>query len=326
MTTNTPITIDKNKCLTISYSSTGVLTSCPKKFMLYKVAPDGAPPRDESPALSQGKAVGVGYAYWLETGDIDLAMLETWRAYYPPLEDNVRSITKAKVIVQKLAQHDMNGWKLAILNGKPAVETSFCIKLADEVLDDNGSIISPSIYFIGFLDAILQHEYTKQLLPLELKTTTLTANIKENFMNSAQGNGYGLILDKIREQRGEKVGLNYDIQYLVAQCHKAKADQYNPTILPYKFTKTIIDRLEWLIDLKLNQQRIQSYMDMGMFPRNGSSCLSWNKLCAFSGICNLTNQSPYLWNQNRPEDLATFDFSYDISELIADAIKLTGEL
>lgn len=325
----TPITIDKSKCLTVSYSSFGMLNSCPRKFSLYKVYPDTEIPRDESAALSQGKAVGHGYATWLETKDMEMAMLETWHHYYPPLEDNVRSITKACVIVQKLAEYDMAGWQLATINGKPCIETSFCIKLAEEELDEDGRIVRPAVYFIGFLDAILHNAAFGRYLPLELKTTTLTANIREMFMNSSQGNGYGLVLDKILGQMGEAIGMNYDIQYMVAQAHKTKADAFNPTIhygAQFKFTKTIIDRLEWLIDLKTTQQRVQTYTDMAMFPRNGSACLNWNKLCGFSGICTLTNTAKPIWEQNREPNLASFDFSFDIADLIKDAMKLVAEL
>ena len=325
----TPITLDRNACLTTSYSSFGMLGSCPRKYAKYKIYPDNELYRDESAALSQGRAVGHGYACWLETGNKDLAMLETWRHFYPPLIDNVRDITKACIIVQKLAEFDMQGWQLAVLNGKPCTETSFAIKLSDEVLYEDGSIRYPAIYFVGFLDAILQHSRSFDLLPLELKTTTLTANIRENFMNSSQGNGYGLVLDKIAAMIGRPVGLNYDIQYMVAQAHRAVADQYNPTIHfgnKFRFTKTISDRLEWLIDLKLTQGRILNYLDMDMFPRNGSSCLNYNKLCPFSGVCNLTNTQPPAWEQGRDPDLVTYDFYFDVEELIQDATQIAMEL
>jgi len=326
------IQLNLNTVITVSYSSLGLLSACPRKFSLYKVYPDGVYKRDESPALSQGKAVGLGYARWLECilnpsciNPLEEALLETWRGYYPPLEDNVRSMTKAAVIVQKLAEateDSMYGWQLAKINGKPCVETSFCIRLTKP------TATTPATYFVGFLDAILEHVDTYALLPLELKTSSLTAHLRENFLNSTQGNGYGIILDTVRKLRGEPVGINYDIQYLVAQVHRTKAEAYNPTIHSFTFTKTILDRLEWLMDLKMSQQRLQAYIDVHMFPRNGSNCLSWNRLCAYSGICNLTSIQEPRWEQlaDAPPDIVEYDFYFDLQELITDAVALASSL
>jgi len=58
---NAGISIDTAKVLTVSYSSLETLNSCPRKFELYKVHPMEME-RDNSPALSLGSAVGVGYA------------------------------------------------------------------------------------------------------------------------------------------------------------------------------------------------------------------------------------------------------------------------
>jgi len=341
------ITLNLNSEITVSYSSLSLLTACPRKFSLYKIYPDGEFRRDTSPALSQGSAVGVGYARWLELqveqltnpsevhlsrpSILEEAMLESWRAYYPPLEDNVRSMTKAAILVQRLAEateESMEGWQLASINGKPCTETSFCIKLGDAVLRDDGSVEIPATYFVGFLDAILENVITGQLLPLELKTTTLTQHIRENFLNSSQGNGYGLVLDTIQTLRGEPAGMQYSIQYLVAQAHKAKAEQFNPTIHAFKYTKTIFDRLEWLMDLKLTHQKLLAFLGVHMFPRNGGNCLAWNRLCNYSGICNLTQTARPRWEQlaDAKPDLATYDFYFDISELITDAVALTRRL
>jgi len=295
--------------LILSYSSMQTLSTCPRKFELRKIHPMDDIPRDTSAALSNGKAVGVGFATFLETNNIDLALLETWHNYYPPLEDNLRSISLACVTVERLADYCsinlMDKYKLAVFEDKPATELSFGIKLA------------PNVYYIGYLDAVLEDRDSGVLLPLELKTTSMYNNLIALYKNSAQGISYGLVVDKINGTPQP----NYDILYLVAQLHRTKADKFRPTIQEFPFRKTMMDRLEWLIGLQLDVQRIQAYMEVEMFPRNGSGCVSFGSLCPFFGVCTLKSQSTPVITDTKPE-IKEVQFMFDLQELISDALGL----
>lgn len=312
--------LNTSKALTLSYSSLGLLNSCPRKFELYKYHPltSVEVPRDETPALVQGKAVGIGLATYLETRSLEAAVFQTWLNYYPRLEDNVRDQTKAIRIVETLIKCPLiagGRYSLAKLNDKPCVETSFCIKISKTL----------PIYFVGFLDGILtdNNDPTGQtLVPLELKTSSLAANLECVYKNSAQGNGYGLILDKI----SGTLGKTYDIQYLIAQVKRTKAEQYSPEIHLLKFKKTIVDRLEWLMDIKLQLQRIETYNAVGLFPKDGSSCLAWNRPCKFFDLCNLSGSAGPLGDKDR-EDKATdvwmeYDYYFELDDLINDALQI----
>jgi len=307
----TGVSINPADDLILSYSSLNTLSACPRKFELYKVHPIDAP-RDTSPALSLGSAVGRGYAAYLETNDIedDKVILETWLGYYPPLEDNIRSLSKAHVIVQALAdtpmklngQDDPADWELAVFNGIPAVELSFCIRL------------SPKMVYVGFLDAVMYSPSTGIYRPLELKTSSLTSNLEVNFKNSAQGLAYALILDAICHN--DKPQLTFDIHYRVAQLHRTKAEAFRPTIHDFFFKKNLMDRLEWLMSLKLEQERIESYLDNSLFPKNGGACLSWGKPCPYYGMCNLTHNAPI--NGETKE----YQFYFELDDLINNALTL----
>jgi len=294
--------------LILSYSSLQTLSSCARKFALRKITPMDDIPRDTSAALSNGKAVGSGFATFLETGDLDLAMLEAWHHYYPPLEDNIRSISLAAKLVQTLGEHCtkriLTNWELAYFDGKPAVELSFGIKLAE------------GVYYIGFLDAVLRHKVTGELKVLELKTTSMANNLTALYKNSSQGISYGLIIDKISGD----IQPSYEVLYLVAQLHRSKAEKFRPTIHELPFQKSMVDRLEWLIGLQLAVNQIEAYKEVNMFPRNGGSCMSFGLTCPFFGVCTLS-ASPV--NPKEAEQKTTeVQFMFDLHELIQDALSL----
>jgi len=312
------IVIDSAEVLSISYSSLEVLNTCPRKFELYKIHPMEME-RDTSPALSLGSAVGVGYARYLElvaANDkpyqdiLDDVLLETWRAYFPALEDNVRSISKAHVIVEKLIEtpwaangvDDPCDWELAYFNDKPAAELSFCIQLTD------------SLVYTGFLDGVMFSPSTGLYRPLELKTSSLANNLEVNFKNSAQGLAYALIIDKLSPTDPQYI---FDVHYRVAQLHRTKAEAYRPTIHDFFFHKTLTDRLEWLIGLQLEVNKLGMYLESNLFPKRGSNCLSWNRPCPFYGVCNLTN------NQSKPKsEKKEYQFYFRLDELITEALEL----
>jgi len=199
MTFKRNVTIDNAKDLVLSYSSLETLNTCPRKFELYKVHPYDAP-RDTSPALSQGSAVGNGYAAYLEGKSEEEVRFATWLNYYPPLEDNVRTLTKAQVIVQALIDNPMAkedaddpcDWELAKFNGVASTELSFAIR------------ISPTMVYVGYLDAVLYSPSTGKYRPLELKTSSLASDkLEANFKNSAQGLAYALVLDTLMDKPQE---------------------------------------------------------------------------------------------------------------------------
>jgi len=317
---NLGITIDSAVTMNVSYSSLETLSTCPRKFELNKIHPIQAE-RDTSAAMSLGSAVGVGYARYLElindpsltTKQIDDdVLLETWRAYYPPLEDATRSISKAHVIVQALiakpflpnGMDDPLDWELAVFDGKPAVELSFCIQLTDNLV------------YVGYLDGVMYSPSTDKYRPLELKTTSLYDNLKVNFSNSAQGLAYGLILDSITASPQRE----FDVHYRVAQLHRTKAEAYRPTIHDFYFKKTLTDRLEWLIGLQMEVDRIGTYMKYNLFPKRGGACLTWGKPCQFYGICGLTNNPPL--PQAKKTD---YQFYFNLQDLIKEALDLVAE-
>jgi len=316
----TGVSINSKDTVSVSYSSLELFNTCPRKFELYKIHPMEFE-RDTSPALSLGSAVGVGYARYLELiadnklpyqAIKDDVLLETWRAYYPPLEDNIRSISKAHVIVEALIENpwvangedDPCDWVLASFNGKPAAELSFCIQLTD------------SLVYTGFLDGVMYSPSTGLYRPLELKTSSLANNLEVNFKNSSQGLAYALIIDTLSPTKPQRT---FDVHYRVAQLHRTKAEAFRPTIHDFYFHKTLVDRLEWLMGLKMEVERLAMYTGAHLFPKRGGSCLSWMRPCPFYGVCNLVDLK-----SEPKEEIKDYQFYFKLDDLIEEALELVA--
>jgi len=164
----------------ISYSSVLNLHSCPRRFQLSKLQEkvsldsEGNPLPETNVTFAYGHAVGAGIQEYLLSQDLFRAV---WKAFLEWDADLLDEETKAQKSIW-FAVHAVekfvpvyNGthldeYELCYVDNLPAIELSFSIVLP------NGFI------YRGFVDAVLKHKHTGQLLVLELKTTSLT-NIDE---------------------------------------------------------------------------------------------------------------------------------------------------
>lgn len=193
----------------------------------------------------------------------------------------------------------LDDYELVEYNGRPAIELSFKIIFSDEFV------------YRGFVDAVLRHKETGEILVLECKTTSTTINPAQ-YKNSAQAIGYSVILDKIFQ------GLSsYKVLYLV---YHSKDNSYEQ--LP--FTKTYLMRAQWIQELLLDIESIKMYDNVGVFPMRGESCYNFGRQCEYMSTCTLAT-SYLVKNLNNEEeknlDTKVYDIELTINELIAGQLE-----
>jgi hypothetical protein len=290
----------------ISYSSMTKLHACERLFQLDKILAVGSE-YIQTPDTNFGSAFGAGAQHYLVHRDPDAAIFEAFMVYDLSLQSEKKTIEK---LVNALAvtffkiDDLLQDYDIAYIDGKPAIELSFRLDFDEAGVD----------YYVGFIDAVLKHKWTGMLVVLEVKTTGIELlDISPLYRHSGQALGYSIVLDKISP--GAR---NFQVLYLVAQLGRG----FNPTVHLLPFEKTINNRLEWFLTLKMDYTHIQSMKEMNIFPRRGSACLQYNKPCKHFGTCELTSFDRPV---TEPVDNNVYQFHYKLDELIDDHLRLLTE-
>lgn len=288
----------------LSDSALDLLHNCERKFQLERLLV-GSPEKQEYPATILGKAFGSGVATYLLTQDQDKAIYAFYKAYYPELEDEVRSLTIGiNLLISTFTSLDnlLQDYEVAFLNGKPAEELSFSLDIDEKY------------YFVGYIDVVLRNKWNGKYAILENKTTGLNIyDLSPLYANSGQALGYSIALDTIA---GEEMS-EYEVIYIVGQLG-TKANPYNNKIHTFTFPKNLADRLNWFIALQLDVNRINDMLAMNIFPMRGSSCLHFMRPCNQFGTCQLHGLDEYL-----PPlvDDNLYDFNFSLDAVIANHLE-----
>lgn len=297
-----------SKDFRLSYNTLKLLHVCERKFQLDRLLTTQTE-KQHFPATVLGTAWGAGVAVYLLTKDIDKAMFTAWLSYFPKEEDNKRTETiclnMLKASVREM-DNILEEWEVILFDGKPAVEMSFRINLSD------------SYYYVGYIDLVLKNKYTGKVAVLDAKTTSLTLfDLSPVYQNSDQCIGYSIIIDKIvGEEQAE-----YDVLYLVGRL--GSGNGFSPEIKLYTFHKTLQDRLQWFISLGMDVNHLIEMKALNIYPQRGDSCLQYNRPCPHFGTCNLhTLDIPV----EQEEDTETYQFSFDIDDLVEDHINRIEKL
>jgi hypothetical protein len=268
--------VDK-RILNLSYSSLLTLHTCPRKFQLYKLgtAPDS---REEdvpgSVTFAYGHMVGRGIQRILEGASLSQILWEEFYQWdcdlYADNPKQGKSFFRAWIAIRQF--HSMreagylDGFELVSYQGKLAAELSFSIQLPDGFI------------YRGFVDAVLQHAITGEVLVLECKTSSATHINPAQYKNSAQAIGYSIVLDAIFPELS-----SYKVLYLVYQSKSAEYIQ-----LP--FEKTYYQRALWIQELLLDIEVIKLYEGAECYPMHGESCYSYFRECEFYQTCTLSTR------------------------------------
>jgi hypothetical protein len=173
----------------------------------------------------------------------------------------VYAVQKFQALLPSL---DLSNYEVAIFKGKPAVELSFRIA------------VKSGFNYRGFVDVVLVHKITGELLVLELKTTAMTNVDEAQYKNSGQALGYSVVLDAIAPLTS-----SYKVVYLI---YKSKAQEYEVM----EFTKSHTVRALWIQQLIMDVDLITMYEDNAIYPAYGESCYSFFRACEFFNLCGMS--------------------------------------
>jgi len=295
----------------LSYSSLLTLHTCPRKFQLYRLNAEVTADEDVpgSVTFAYGHAVGEGIQHILTGDSIQQVMWKLFLAWEVDLlADNPKqnkSFWGALVAVQQFSALMENGYlegyELAHYQGKPATELSFVIHLPD------------GFKYRGFVDAVLQHSVTGEVLVLECKTTNSATVNPAQYKNSAQAIGYSIVLDALFPTLSA-----YKVLYLVYQT---KSESY----VQLPFDKSYYSRALWIRELLLEIEVIKLYDDSEIYPMHGESCYHFFRECEYMQTCTLSTDrltSKLSTDEEAKLDaqLEQFQISIGIEDLIAAQI------
>ena len=265
------------RILNLSYSSLLTLHTCPRKYQLYKLNSKVEEAEDVpgSITFAYGHFVGSGIQGILEGKTYQQILWEQFLAWdIDLLADNPKqnkSFWGAAIAIQQFAsmyENDyLDGYELVYYQGKPACELSFVIHLPDD------------FKYRGFVDAVLRHKVTGEVLVLECKTTNATAVNPAQYKNSAQAIGYSIVLDALFPELS-----SYKVLYLVYQT---KSESY----VQLPFDKSYYSRALWIRELLLDIEMIKLYEDTDQtYPMHGESCYSFFRECEYLQLCTLSTE------------------------------------
>ena len=301
------------RILNLSYSSLLTLHTCPRKYQLYKL--NSKAEREEdipgSITFAYGHFVGSGIQAILEGKPFQQMLWEQFLAWdIDLLAENPKqnkSFWGAVIALQQFAsmyEHDyLDGYELVYYEGKPACELSFVIHLPD------------GFKYRGFVDAVLQHKITGEVLVLECKTTNATNVNPAQYKNSAQAIGYSIVLDALFPELS-----SYKVLYLVYQT---KSESF----IQLPFDKSYYSRALWLRELLLDIEIIKLYEETDQtYPMRGESCYSFFRECEYLQLCTLSTErliTPLTVDEmtKLENQLSTFQIHVSLRDLIQAQIS-----
>lgn len=275
-----------------SYSILEQLHSCPRAFALDKIKAsselNAGVPEPLNIDFVFGHAVGAGAQGILASGGNLYAGLFAatvgWKAHYDfgteeLLKRSGKNFFAAQIAVEKfhalmLSNSELAEYEVLMVtrgNGElvPAIELSFCLNTGD------------GYKYYGHIDAIVRNKWTGKIAVLELKTTGMKVLHPALYSNSNQALGYAVALDALAYGHAD-----YEVIYCTYQV---PTEEWH--VLP--FAKSVTKKAEWLQDLLLDHSRITSYRQLNHYPKNGSSCLRFNRPCRWYGECDLVARNSY---------------------------------
>ena len=297
----------------LSHSSRTTLHQCPRKYQLYRLSSNKIDPSEEqniksSVTLAFGQAVGTGVQSVFENKSEEQIFLDVFLAWDTDLLDELprdnKSFWSALFFTKQfMAMREagfLDDYELVYYNDKPAVELGFKVDLP------NG------FSYRGFVDVVLRHKVTGEVMVVELKTTKFTAN-PAMYQNSGQGLGYSVVLDILFPDLS-----SYTVLYLVCET---KSKEFKE--LPFK--KSLLQRALWLQELLIECNKIEVYEQYNTYPMHGESCFDFYRECEYLGICTLntdhiTKPLTDKLLEEIEEDHKRYEFAVDFYDLVQQQI------
>lgn len=291
--------------LRVSYSSHLDLHACPRYYQLHRLQAERQQDFSSNVTFAYGHAVGEGIQEYLIHKNLDKAiwtMFLHWDVgLFDENEKQKKSFFRAVASLMEFAELCEEGlladYEVVWFNGKPAAELSFRIHF-------------PHTTYRGYIDLVLRHVITGELLILELKTSSANYVNHYQYKNSAQAIGYSVILDKIAPGTTA-----YSVLYLV---QLTKLEKYEV----FEFPKTYHQRALWIKDRLWDEQiilgLIEYYGNYGIWPTHGESCTRFGKTCEYMDMCHLQTEGLMApLRENQLVEDKSYDFEFTVEELLS---------
>lgn len=290
----------------LSYSSVNTLNQCARKYELYKRRSTRSSEESEqaSVTFAFGHVVGEGIQAVMRgesERDVVMGMFLMWKPDLFALHQrHKKSFWFAVLAIQKFIRLREAGflkeYDLVYYNGKPATELGFAITLPD------------GFRLRGFVDAVLVHRETGEVIVLECKTTWSEVQ-PAKYKNSAQGIGYSVVLDVVFPDIS-----SYKVLYLV--YHTGDRE-----FTPIPFVKSYLQRAAWIRTLLLDVERIKMYEAAELYPMNGESCFAFGHECEYFQVCTMSTSSLTKNCSADQEDKAEYEVQLTLADLIETQMK-----
>lgn len=298
----------------LSYSGLGVFHSCPRKYQLARLGAEGGSTADFMTELTFGfgHAVGYGVQQLLAGDSLDTVIFQTilnWEqmiytennAQHKSLFHAIRALT---IFADMQEFGYMQDYEVVELDGKPAIELSWKLEMAD------GYTIR------GAIDLVLINKYTKEIIILELKTSSATHINHLTYKNSEQAVGYNVVMQAIATALGLSNIVNYTVEYLVYYTRMQRYENFS-------YPKTQVQQVLWikdrLWDIEVINNLVKAEGSYGMFPTRSSGCVSWGRPCPFMDTCHLDTShliQPLRESMLEDSRFMSPDYSITLEELL----------
>jgi hypothetical protein len=234
-----------------------------------------------------------------------MKMFTTWHAdLFSYDEKGAKSFWDAMIALKRFLSLRESGflqeYELVFHEGKPACELSFCINFPD------------GFRYRGYVDAVLRHTVSGEVLVLECKTTGSKSLSPTTYKNSAQAIGYSIVLDVLFEHLS-----SYQVLYLIYQTHSREY-----TTIP--FVKTYLQRALWIQELLLDIETIKLYEAASVYPMRGESCYNFFRDCEYLQSCTMSNT--YITKPCTPanEDKEVYQINLTLADLLETQLGKTS--
>jgi hypothetical protein len=302
----------------LSYSSSLLLHTCPRKYQLIKLGTNTKKVDPQSQlTFDFGHTVGEAVVDLLCGKSRDEVIFNIFLNWPNHLfaEDTVRKKSLAHAIfavdsfLAAREQGLLEDYEVVYFSdGRPAAEVSFKLNFPDGYTER------------GYVDMVLRNKYTGQFTIVDNKTSSARYLKSEQYQNSMQALGYSLVLDKFDPTK-EYLNVNYTVFYLVWMTFLERWEVF-------EFPKTPVHRAQWLQaklwDIATLERLRNDNGDYGLYPIFGESCMSFGKACPFMGECHMETESlitPLRQTDIETEELDRFgkpwDIELDIGELLS---------
>lgn len=293
-----------------SYSMQQVAHRCMREFQIMKLSADvdGEGVKESNVDFAFGHAIGAGVAVYDEHQDRKQAI---WAAFLAWDIDLFEEKPKREWGGDPKKSFHHAIWALYQYETFYSEETDLS---EYEVLKSEATVavdFENGHFYIGHIDSLLQHKESKALKIKENKTTGYATVNPAIYGNSDQALSYSVVVDALGTTE-------YAVLYTIYSSTEQRWMQF-------EFTKSALQKAEWLQSQTILHSAIELSTDLGFFPKNGDACVRFGRTCPYYESCDFDTRKVYgksfaelrkIVSIEEVEKIETVDYSYTWSQLV----------